>query len=66
MSALANIDLVTADLVAALSAEHVVTSEAVRAQHATGESYHRAGLPDVVVYPGSTGDLAGPECLDRP
>lgn len=57
MSAVANLDLVTTDLVAAVGAEHVAASEAVRAQHATGESYHHAGLPDVVVYPGSTADI---------
>jgi D-lactate dehydrogenase (cytochrome) len=50
-------DSLTADLVAALGAEHVVATEAVREQHARGESYHRAGLPDLVVYPGSTGEV---------
>ena len=47
----------TSDLVAALGEEHVVTTDAVLAQHAAGESYHRAGLPDVVVFPGSTDDV---------
>ena len=53
----AALDLVTADLVAALGSEHVVSTEAVREQHATGESYHAAGLPDLVVFPGSTEDV---------
>ena len=56
MSTAAALDL-TADLVAALGAERVVTTEAVRAQHATGESYHAAGLPDLVVFPGSTQEV---------
>jgi D-lactate dehydrogenase (cytochrome) len=47
----------TADLVAALGAEPVSTAEAVRAQHAIGESYHRAGLPEVVVFPRSTEEV---------
>jgi D-lactate dehydrogenase (cytochrome) len=53
----ATLDLLTADLVAALGAEHVVATEAVREQHSSGESYHRAGLPDVVVYPGSNDEV---------
>jgi D-lactate dehydrogenase (cytochrome) len=57
VSTVADLDLVTSDLAAVIGAEHVVVSEAVRAQHATGESYHHAGLPDVVVFPGSTADV---------
>lgn len=53
----ATLDSLTADLVAALGAEHVVATEAVREQHSSGESYHRAGLPDVVVYPGSNDEV---------
>jgi D-lactate dehydrogenase (cytochrome) len=53
----AALDRLIADLVQRLGPEHVVTTEAVRAQHAVGESYHRAGLPDVVVFPGSTEDV---------
>ena len=41
----------------ALGAEHVVATEAARAQHAVGESYHHAGLPDVVVFPGSNEEV---------
>src|SRR6187431_1940477 len=41
----------------ALGADYVIDSEAVRAQHSTGESFHKAGLPDVVVHPGSTEDV---------
>jgi len=48
------LDHVVAQLVDALGPEHVASTEAVRAQHAVGESYHHAGLPDVVVFPGST------------
>ncbi|HSJ94240.1 MAG TPA: FAD-linked oxidase C-terminal domain-containing protein [Gaiellaceae bacterium] len=51
------LDRLADDLVAALGAEHVSTAEVVRAQHAIGESYHRGGLPDVVVYPGSTDEV---------
>jgi len=51
------VDHVAAELVAALGPEYVSTADAVRAQHAAGESYHRAGLPDVVVFPGSTEDV---------
>jgi D-lactate dehydrogenase (cytochrome) len=51
------VERVWADLAAALGPEHVVATEAVRAQHATGESYHRAGEPDLVVFPGSTEDV---------
>ena len=40
-----------------LGSAQVTTSEAVREQHAAGESYHRGGLPDVVVYPCSTADV---------
>jgi D-lactate dehydrogenase (cytochrome) len=47
----------TAELVAALGSDQVTTSDAVREQHAAGESYHRGGLPDVVVYPRSTADV---------
>lgn len=45
------------ELCAALGAEHVSVNETVRSQHATGESYHRAGLPDLVVFPGSVKDV---------
>ena len=57
MSAVAALDTLTSDLVAALGADHVVSTEAVREQHATGESYHHAGLPDLVVFPGSTDEV---------
>ena len=46
------LDWLTADLVATLGPEQVSTSEAVRGQHAAGESYHRGEPPDVVVFPG--------------
>jgi D-lactate dehydrogenase (cytochrome) len=46
-----------ADLVAALGPEYVSTGEAIREQHAAGESYHRGGRPDVVVFPGSTEEV---------
>lgn len=51
------LDVLARELRDALGEEHVVASEAVRAQHAIGESYHRAGLPDLVVYPGSIEDV---------
>jgi D-lactate dehydrogenase (cytochrome) len=53
----AAVELAAAELTAALGPEHVVASEAVRAQHAIGESYHRGGEPDLVVFPGSTEDV---------
>ncbi len=57
MSTVATLDILVAELVAALGADHVVTTDAVREQHATGESYHRAGLPDLVVFPGTTEEV---------
>ena len=51
------LDWLTADLVAALGHEQVSTSEAVRGQHAAGESYHRGEPPDVVVFPRSTEEV---------
>jgi D-lactate dehydrogenase (cytochrome) len=57
VSAAAALDRLGSDLAAALGPAHVVANEAVRAQHATGESYHHAGLPDLVVFPGSTEEV---------
>jgi D-lactate dehydrogenase (cytochrome) len=57
VSAVAALDPIAADLASALGAEHVVATEAVRAQHAIGESYHQAGLPDLVAFPGSTAEV---------
>jgi D-lactate dehydrogenase (cytochrome) len=57
VSTVAALDTLIADLADALGAEHVVATEAVREQHALGESYHRAGLPDLVVFPGSTEEV---------
>jgi D-lactate dehydrogenase (cytochrome) len=45
------------DLVAALGADYVTTNDAVREQHAVGESYHRGALPDVVVFPRTTSEV---------
>lgn len=50
-------DRVTVRLVEALGAEQVSSVEAVRAQHSIGESYHRAGLPELVVFPRSTEEV---------
>ena len=47
----------TAELVVALGSDQVTTSDAVREQHAAGESYHRGEPPDVVVYPRSTAEV---------
>jgi D-lactate dehydrogenase (cytochrome) len=55
--ALETLARVTDELVTWLGVDHVATSEAVRAQYAAGESYHRGGLPDVVVHPGSTSEV---------
>ncbi len=57
MLSAATSEQLTAELVAALGSDQVTTSDAVREQHAAGESYHRGGLPDVVVYPRSTADV---------
>jgi len=42
-----------AELVSALGPEQVSATEAVRAQHGVGESYHPAAPPDVVAWPRS-------------
>ena len=47
----------TAELVVALGSDQVTTSDAVREQHAAGESYHRGEPPDIVVYPRSTAEV---------
>lgn len=50
-------DDIAADLREAVGADQISTSEAVRTQHAIGESYHRAGLPDAVVFPRTTEEV---------
>ena len=52
-----DLDGLTADLVAALGPGQVSASEAVRRQHAHGESYHRGEPPDLVVFPRSTEEV---------
>jgi len=39
--------------------DRVSTSDAVREHHSHGESWHAPGLPDVVVFPQSTEEVAG-------
>src|SRR5690606_13235452 len=46
------------DLTALLGAEQVDVSDAVRAQHSRGEAYAGAVLPDVVVFPRATAEVA--------
>lgn len=46
------------DLIQLLGADKVDTTQAVRAQHARGESYAVAVMPDVVVFAHSTADVA--------
>ena len=53
----ATLDQLVAELVSALGADQVTTNEAVREQHAAGESYHRGALPDVVVFPRTTAEV---------
>lgn len=48
------LDELAGDLRLVLGADHVSLAEVIRAQHATGESYHAAGSPEVVVFPSST------------
>ena len=57
MLSTATLEQLTADLVAALAPDQVSTSDAVRHQHAAGESYHRGEPPDVVVYPSTTAEV---------
>jgi D-lactate dehydrogenase (cytochrome) len=57
LAATDSLDRLKEELGVALGANHVIDSEAVRAQHSMGESFHKAGLPDVVVHPGSTEDV---------
>lgn len=52
-----SLDRLKEELGVALGANYVIESEAVRTQHSMGESFHRAGLPDVVVHPCSTEDV---------
>ena len=53
----ATLDQLVAELGSALGAEQLTTNEAVREQHAAGESYHRGELPDVVVFPRTTSEV---------
>lgn len=46
------------DLTALLGADAVDTTDAIRSQHAHGESYGAAVMPDVVVFPRSTAEVA--------
>ena len=41
-----------------LLGDRVSTSESVREHHSHGESWHAAGLPDVVVFPASTAEVS--------
>ena len=41
-----------------LLGERVSSSDAVRAHHSHGESWHAAGLPDFVVFPASTAEVS--------
>lgn len=52
-----DLDGLRADLVAALGPGQVSASEAVRRQHAHGESYHRGEPPDLVVFPRSAEEV---------
>jgi D-lactate dehydrogenase (cytochrome) len=53
----ATFDQLVAELGSALGADHVTANDAVREQHAVGESYHRGALPDVVVFPRTTSEV---------
>ncbi len=46
------------DLIQLLGADRVETSAAVRGQHARGESYAGSVMPEVVVFPRNTADVA--------
>src|SRR5688572_19608065 len=49
---------VVLDQLRALLGERVSTSESVREHHSHGESWHAPGLPDAVVFPTSTEEVA--------
>jgi D-lactate dehydrogenase (cytochrome) len=51
------LERITDELVSALGAEQVSTTDAMRAQHAVGESYHPAAPPDLVVFPHTIGEV---------
>ncbi|MFV1987111.1 MAG: FAD-binding oxidoreductase [Gemmatimonadota bacterium] len=56
-----HIAVTTTDLLEALAdilGDRLATTEAIRAQHAAGESFHEPGLPDAVVFPESTEEVA--------
>ena len=53
----ATLDQLVAELGSALGADQLTTNEAVREQHAVGESYHGGALPDVVVFPRTTSEV---------
>ena len=46
------------DALRAIAGDRVATSDAVREHHSHGESWHAPGLPDAVVYPCSTDEVA--------
>ena len=51
------LERLTAELVSALGPDQVSESEAVRAQHGVGESYHPPAPPDLVAWPRSTEEV---------
>jgi D-lactate dehydrogenase (cytochrome) len=51
------VEELTGALVSGLRSEKVSTGDAVRGQHAVGESYHPAALPDIVVFPDTIEDV---------
>ncbi len=53
-----NIDKLLPELLSILNEEQVSTSDSLREQHANGESWHQAQMPDVVCFPESTIDVA--------
>ncbi|MEZ5100790.1 MAG: FAD-linked oxidase C-terminal domain-containing protein [Thermoleophilia bacterium] len=57
MAATSTIDTLTDELTGALASERVTRGEALREQHARGEAYHPAALPDVVVFPESVEEV---------
>jgi D-lactate dehydrogenase (cytochrome) len=46
------------ELLRGILGDRVSTSESVREHHSHGESWHAPGLPDAVVFPTSTGEVA--------
>ncbi len=59
--------MIVIEALRAVVGDRVSTSESVREHHSHGESWHAPGLPDVVVFPTSTSEVAAivARCAER-